>query len=77
MTPPVANSGVRPPLLEFAARLSLDEIAAWDADDLRRRLDGGAARLAKAGSHYVIDSIAELPACIDDVEARLKRGEKP
>jgi phosphonoacetaldehyde hydrolase len=57
--------------------LSLDEIAAWDADDLQRRLDVGAARLAKTGAHYVIDSIAELPACIDDVEARLKRGERP
>jgi phosphonoacetaldehyde hydrolase len=60
-----------------ALGLSLDEIAAWDADDLQRRLDGGAARLAKAGSHYLVGSIAELPACIDDVEARLKRGEKP
>jgi phosphonoacetaldehyde hydrolase len=29
------------------------------------------------GAHYVIDSIAELMPCLDDIEARLRRGEKP
>ncbi len=57
--------------------LSPDEIAALDADDLQLKLDHAAARLAKAGAHYVLDSIAELPACIADVERRLSQGEKP
>jgi phosphonoacetaldehyde hydrolase len=57
--------------------LSPDEIAALDADELKRRLDRAAARLAHAGAHYVLDSIAELPACIDHVEYRLGQGEKP
>lgn len=29
------------------------------------------------GAHYVIDSIADLTPCLDDIEARLARGEKP
>jgi phosphonoacetaldehyde hydrolase len=57
--------------------LSQEEIAALAADDLQLRLDRAATRLAKAGAHYVLDSIAELPACIDHVEHRLGRGEKP
>ncbi|WP_116474879.1 phosphonoacetaldehyde hydrolase [Zobellella maritima] len=34
-------------------------------------------RLAAAGAHYVIDTIAELPGVIEDIEARLARGEQP
>ncbi len=33
--------------------------------------------LQKAGAHYVVDSIAELPRVIDDINARLARGERP
>jgi phosphonoacetaldehyde hydrolase len=29
------------------------------------------------GAHYVIDSIADLMPCLDDIEARMRRGEKP
>ena len=29
------------------------------------------------GAHYVVDSIADLMPVFDDIEARLKRGEKP
>lgn len=34
-------------------------------------------RLLAAGAHYVIDSVAELPSCIEAIEARLRRGETP
>lgn len=33
--------------------------------------------LQKAGAHYVIDSIAQLPKVIDDINLRLARGERP
>ena len=33
--------------------------------------------LRKSGAHYVIDSIVDLPAVIDDVNERLARGERP
>ncbi len=29
------------------------------------------------GAHYVVDSIADLVPCLDDIDARLARGEKP
>jgi phosphonoacetaldehyde hydrolase len=29
------------------------------------------------GAHYVVDSIADLMPCLDDIEARPRRGEKP
>jgi len=34
-------------------------------------------RLHRAGAHYVIDTVADLLPCLDDIEARLGRGEKP
>jgi phosphonoacetaldehyde hydrolase len=34
-------------------------------------------RLAQAGAHHVVDSIADLAGCLDDIEARLGRGEAP
>lgn len=38
---------------------------------------GAYRRLLAGGAHYVIDSIADLPACLEVIEARLARGEKP
>lgn len=35
------------------------------------------ARLRQCGAHYVVDSIADILPCIDDIEARLRRGERP
>jgi len=35
------------------------------------------APLATTGPHYIIDSTAELMPIIDDVSARLARGERP
>ena len=29
------------------------------------------------GAHYVVDTIADLMPCLDDIEARMKRGDKP
>ncbi len=55
--------------LEEADQLSEAEIARREA----RTRD----LLMKSGAHYVIGSIAELPAVIDDINARLARGETP
>ena len=35
------------------------------------------AILRKAGAHYVIDSLADIEPVIDDINARLARGERP
>ena len=57
--------------------LSREAVEALDAAELRRRLDLASVRLARAGAHYVLDSVADLPVCVDDVERRLRQGEKP
>ena len=35
------------------------------------------AKMKASGAHYVIDSIADLPAVLDAIEQRLANGEKP
>ena len=45
--------------------------------EIQRRLAFTRETLRKAGSHYVIDTFDELPAVIEDVNARLARGERP
>ncbi|MDV2468445.1 phosphonoacetaldehyde hydrolase [Acinetobacter chinensis] len=39
--------------------------------------DKAYAKMNASGAHYVIDSIADLPAVLDDIEKRLQIGEKP
>lgn len=34
-------------------------------------------RMRQSGAHYVVDTIADLIPCIDDIQARVGRGEKP
>jgi phosphonoacetaldehyde hydrolase len=55
-------------------------LAEWQAlpaaaQDARRR--DATARLAGAGAHYVIDTIAAIGPVLDDIDRRLARGEKP
>ncbi|WP_165773448.1 HAD-IA family hydrolase [Zooshikella ganghwensis] len=33
--------------------------------------------LYRAGAHYVVDTISDIQSCLEDIEARLKRGERP
>jgi phosphonoacetaldehyde hydrolase len=34
-------------------------------------------RMRQCGAHYVVDTIAELMPCIDDIQERIHRGERP
>ena len=34
-------------------------------------------RLAQAGAHYVVDGIEDVPPLLDDINARMARGERP
>jgi phosphonoacetaldehyde hydrolase len=34
-------------------------------------------RMQQGGAHYVVDSIADIMPCIDDIQARISRGEVP
>lgn len=55
-------------------------LAEWQALDqttqAHRRSEAG-RKLAQAGAHEVVDSIADLPAALARIEARLARGERP
>jgi phosphonoacetaldehyde hydrolase len=39
--------------------------------------EAAATRLARAGAHRVVDTVADLPAALDAIEAALARGERP
>lgn len=56
---------------------TLDEEATLSEADMAGRMAKTRGILEQAGAHYVIDSLIELPAVIDDINARLARGEKP
>jgi phosphonoacetaldehyde hydrolase len=51
--------------------------AALPADEIARRMARTRDILEKAGAHYVIDSLADIEPVIEDINARLARGEKP
>jgi phosphonoacetaldehyde hydrolase len=57
--------------------LNEQELAALPAEQVQRKVDAAAEALAKCGAHYVLESIAEVPPVIDEIEQRLKRGERP
>ena len=42
-----------------------------------RLRQGAYTRMHQSGAHYVVDTIADILPCLDDIEARLSRGEKP
>jgi len=56
---------------------TLEQADSLPKEEIERRLALTRDILRKAGAHYVIDSIAELPEVIDDINQRLARGEKP
>jgi phosphonoacetaldehyde hydrolase len=43
----------------------------------QRLREGAYTRMYQSGAHYVVDTIADILPCLDDIEARLARGEKP
>jgi phosphonoacetaldehyde hydrolase len=57
--------------------LSEAELAALPVEEARSRIAAARDRLAAAGSHFVVDGIAELPAVLDEIDRRLARGETP
>ena len=48
-----------------------------DEEEIQRRLEHSRDLLRKSGAHYVLDTIAELPEVVADINARLARGESP
>ncbi len=57
--------------------LSLEEWLALPAGEKEARRARAWRRMLQSGAHYVVDTIADLLPCIEDIEARIRRGEKP
>jgi len=52
----------------------------WEALPVREqqaRRDRAQRRLAQAGAHYVVDTIAGLQRCVDDIQTRIRQGDRP
>jgi phosphonoacetaldehyde hydrolase len=59
------------------AGLSAEELAALSDAERAAIRARATAELTEAGAHEVIDSLADLPACLDRIEARMAAGEHP
>ena len=57
--------------------LNEEEIGALPADELQARLDRAYGRMASAGAHYVVDTIADLLPVIEQIGRQLAAGERP
>jgi phosphonoacetaldehyde hydrolase len=57
--------------------LSLADWQALPADEQKVKRERAYRRMLQSGAHYVVDTIADLLPCVDDIEARLGRGERP
>jgi phosphonoacetaldehyde hydrolase len=57
--------------------LTLGEWQARPAAEQQVKRERAHRRLLQAGAHYVVDTIADMMPCIDDIQARIHRGEQP
>jgi phosphonoacetaldehyde hydrolase len=57
--------------------LNAEEIAALDPEVYEARLARAYKRMQQSGAHYVVDGISDVPPILDDINARLARGERP
>jgi len=57
--------------------LPLDDWKALPAVEQARYRDAAYRRMRQSGAHYVVDTIADILPCLDDIQRRLDRGEKP
>ncbi len=55
----------------------LDQWNAFSEEVKQKHRDRTYPTMYQRGAHYVIDSIADLVPCVNDIESRMKRGENP
>jgi phosphonoacetaldehyde hydrolase len=83
-TRPGLEEGLNAGMWTVGVAISGNEIGLSLADwqklppaEQERLRQAAVTRLYQTGAHYVVDTIADLIPCIDDIEARLERGERP
>ena len=57
--------------------LPLGEWQALPAAEKDAKRSRAYSRMRQCGAHYVVDTIADLMPCIDDIQDRIRRGETP
>jgi phosphonoacetaldehyde hydrolase len=57
--------------------LPLEEVKQLDPAEFARRRERAYTRMLQVGGHYVVDSIADVMPCLDAIEERIARGERP
>jgi phosphonoacetaldehyde hydrolase len=57
--------------------LSQEEVERLAPEEYRRRIDRAYERMTQAGAHYVVDAIADVMPCLEDIDRRLASGERP
>jgi phosphonoacetaldehyde hydrolase len=57
--------------------LDAAETDALSHDELEGRRAEAYGKLTRAGAHFVIDSVADLPEVLDEIEGAMARGERP
>jgi phosphonoacetaldehyde hydrolase len=57
--------------------MMLDQWEALPAAEQRTRRERAHARMSQCGAHYVVDTIADIMPCIEDIQARIWRRETP
>ncbi|MDP5252913.1 MULTISPECIES: phosphonoacetaldehyde hydrolase [unclassified Vibrio] len=59
------------------AGLTFEQYQTADQETLNAARDQARQKLLKSAPHYLIDTIADLPQVISDIETKLKAGERP
>ncbi len=54
-----------------------DEVAAMPPDEAGDLIAAARQSLVTAGAHFVVDTIAEVPACVGEIDGRLAAGARP
>lgn len=57
--------------------LPLTEWNKLDKSEQERKRQAANMRMYQTGAHYVVDTITDILPCLDEIEARLARGERP
>ena len=57
--------------------LPLEEVKQLDPAEFARLRERAYTRMRQVGGHYVVDSIADVMPCLDAIEERMARGERP
>jgi phosphonoacetaldehyde hydrolase len=57
--------------------LTREQWEALPASEKQIRRDRAYRRMWQSGAHYVVDTIADILPCLDDIQARIHRGEQP